>query len=133
MISHINKEFHWKIHMEVSHVYSRLQNTDKSREHMTHAISECPESIKWKLLTVYSRLLIQEGDMESARKCLERACLDVPPKQVSGGLLEYAKFFELTEETDRAVEIMKKIKIKFKNEWKIQFEVIMMLIRLGLF
>lgn len=133
MIAHINKEFHWKIHMEVSHVYSRLHNSDKSREYMNRAIKECPESIKWKILIVYSRMLIQEGDMASARKCLERACLDVPPKQVSAGLLEYAKFFELTEETDRAVEIMRKIKIKFKSEWKIQFEVIMMLIRLGLF
>jgi tetratricopeptide (TPR) repeat protein len=133
MLRHISKEFHWKIHMELAHCYSRLKNFERSKEHLNKAVLDCPDSIKWKLLIVYSRILINEGDLECARKCIERACFDVPPKQVSVALLEYAKYFEICGETGRALEIMDKVKIKFKNEWKIQFEVVMMLIRLGLF
>lgn len=57
----------------------------------------------------------------------------MPPKQVSAALLEYAKFFEVTGEIDRALEIINKIKIRFRSEWKTQFEVVMMYIRFGLF
>lgn len=41
--------------------------------------------------------------MDQARLCLERACLDVPPKQVSTALLEYAKYFEMIGENKRAI------------------------------
>ena len=77
--------------------------------------------------------MINQGMMEEARLCIERACLDVPPKQVSTALLEYAKFFEISGEVDRALEIINSVKIRFKNEWKIQFEVVMMHLRCGHF
>lgn len=41
--------------------------------------------------------------MEESRFCIERACLDVPPKQVSIALLEYAKYFEMIGENKRAI------------------------------
>ena len=71
--------------------------------------------------------------MEEARLCIERACLDVPPKQVSTSLLEYAKYFEIIGEVDRALEIITSVRLRFKSEWKIQFEVVMMYLRCGLF
>ena len=57
--------------------------------------------------------------MDEARLCIERACLEVPPKQVSTALLEYAKYFEINGEIERAIEIINIVKNKFKNEWKI--------------
>jgi hypothetical protein len=36
-----------------------------------------------------------QGKMEQARLCIERACLDVPQKQLSNCILEYAKYFEM--------------------------------------
>ena len=71
--------------------------------------------------------------MDEARLCLERACLDVPPKQVSMALLEYAKYFEMVGENNRAIQIMMSTKSKAKGEWKIQFEAVMMYIRCGFF
>lgn len=100
---------------------------------MKQAILECPKSIKWKVWLLYSRIMIVKGDFQSARLCIKRASVDVPPKQVSVTLLENAKCFEICGEIDKAIEIMQKIKLRFKDEWKIQFEVVMMYIRLGLF
>jgi len=57
--------------------------------------------------------------MEEARLCIERACLDVPPKQVSTALLDYAKYFESIGEYSRALQIIVSTKNKFKGEWKI--------------
>ena len=57
--------------------------------------------------------------MDEARLCLERACLDVPPKQVCTALLEYAKYFEMIGENRRAIQIMLNTKEKAQNEWKI--------------
>ena len=71
--------------------------------------------------------------MDEARLCLERACLDVPPKQVCTALLEYAKYFEMIGENRRAIQIMLNTKDKAKNEWKIQFEAVMLYMRCGLF
>lgn len=48
-------------------------------------------------------------------------------------MLEYAKYFEITGQVERALDIMDKIRHRFKNEWKVQFEVVMMQVRLGFF
>jgi hypothetical protein len=47
--------------------------------------------------------MINQGMMEEARLCIERACIDVPSKQSSQTLLEYAKYFEMTGDAKRAI------------------------------
>jgi hypothetical protein len=44
--------------------------------------------------------------MDEARLCIERACLEVPEKQVSGALIEYAKYFEMIGEVSKAIKII---------------------------
>lgn len=77
--------------------------------------------------------MLNQGKMDQARLCIERASLEVPIKQVSNCILEYAKYFEMIGEKDRALDMMKVLKIKVKSEWKIQFEGVMMFLRCGLF
>ena len=127
------KEFHWKIHVELAQTYDRLGHDQKTKDYLKSSILECPDSIKWKLWLVASRIMVNQGRMDEARLCIERACVEVPPKQVSMALLEYAKYFEIISEPDRAVEIMKQTRNKFKTEWKIQFEAVMLHMRCGLF
>jgi hypothetical protein len=76
-------------------------------------------------------VMLNQGLMEEARLCIERACVEVPHKQLSNTLLEYSKYFEMTGEPKRALQIMNHTKIQCKNEWKIQFEAVMMQMRLG--
>ena len=82
---------------------------------------------------VGSRIMQNQGKMDQARLCIERASLDVPQKQLSNCVLEYAKFFEMIGESNRALDIMRSLKSKIKGEWKMQFEGVMMFIRCGKF
>jgi tetratricopeptide (TPR) repeat protein len=119
LFHHVSKEFHWKVNIELAQTYDRMGIETKTQEHLRNSILECPDSIKWKVWLVASRIMQNQGMVDEARLCIERACLEVPPKQVSHTLLEYAKYFETIGETDRALEIMIQTKNKFKCEWKI--------------
>jgi len=103
LFQHVGKEFFWKVHVELAQTFDRIGNETKTQEHLNSAILECPESIKWKIWLVASRVMLNQGAMDEARLCIERACLEVPPKQVSHCLLEYAKYFETIGEVHRAL------------------------------
>lgn len=81
----------------------RLGNDTKTNEYLRRAVLECPDNVKWKIWMISARIMQNQGQMDEARLCLERACLDVPPKQVSMALLEYAKYFEMVGENNRAI------------------------------
>lgn len=97
------------------------------------AIRSCQETIKWKIWIVASRIMQNQGQMDQARLCIEKAFMDmdVSSKKVSEALIEYAKYFEMIEEKDRALAIMESTRTKFKGEWKTQFEAVMMYMRCG--
>ncbi len=59
--------------------------------------------------------------------------MEVPLKQISISLLEYAKYFEMVGENERALEIMQRVRSQSNAEWKIQFEAVMMFMRMGRF
>lgn len=67
MMKNINQEFHWKIFVELAQTFDRLENESKTYEYINSAILDCPESIKWKIWLVYSRILIQKGEYTQAR------------------------------------------------------------------
>ena len=52
---------------------------------------------------------------------------------MSLALLEYAKFFEMEGNLDRARQVMNSTKKILKNEWKIFFEAVMLEMRSGNF
>ena len=103
LFSHISKEFHWKVHTELAQLFDRQGDDRKTEGHLRSALLESPESMKWKLWLLAARLLQNAGQVDEARLCIERACLDVPPKQVATALLEYAKYFEALGERERAL------------------------------
>lgn len=45
--------------------------------------------------------------------------MEVPLKQISLSLLEYAKYFEMVGDYERALDIMQRIKKQSTAEWKI--------------
>jgi hypothetical protein len=55
-MTNINKEFHWKIYIELAQTYDRIGNQAKMIENLEDAILDCPESIKWKIWLLYSRI-----------------------------------------------------------------------------
>ena len=59
--------------------------------------------------------------------------MEVPLKQISVCLLEYAKYYEMIGEYSRALELMNRIRSQSNAEWKIQFEAVMMYMRMGKF
>lgn len=87
----------------MAQTHERLGNDTKTNEYLRRAVLECPDNVKWKIWMISARIMQNQGQMDEARLCLERACLDVPPKQVSMALLEYAKYFEMVGENNRAI------------------------------
>ena len=73
------------------------------------------------------------GNTIQARKLIEKCLNEVPQKQVSLALLEYAKFFEMQGQTVRARQIMNQTKRLVKSEWKVYFEAVMLELRNGFF
>lgn len=59
--------------------------------------------------------------------------IEVPQKQQSLALLEYAKFFEMQGDVKRAKQIMQQTKRLVKSEWKVYFEAVMLEVRNGYF
>jgi la-related protein 1 len=73
------------------------------------------------------------GDLRQARETIERCCQEVPQKQMSMALLEYAKYFEMVDQVDRARLVMSQAKHLVKAEWKLYFEAVMLEFRQGNF
>ena len=92
-----------------------------------------PENIKWKIWLIASRIEFKSGNFENSRVLIERCLTEVPSKQVSLALLEYAKYFEMKGEIKRARQIMISAKKMVPTEWKIFFEAVMSEIRNGYF
>ncbi len=82
---------------------------------------------------IASRIEFKVGNHENSRVLIERCLTEVPSKQVSLALLEYAKFFEMRGEVKRARQIMVSAKKMVPTEWKIYFEAVMLEIRNGFF
>jgi hypothetical protein len=61
-----------------------------------------PDNLKWKVWLIASRNEYKCGNVHQARKLIERCILEVPQKQQSLALLEYAKFFEMQNKIGRA-------------------------------
>lgn len=59
------------------------------------AVLTSPENLKWKIWLIASRQEYRCGRVLQARRLIERCLQEVPQKQVSLALLEYAKFFEI--------------------------------------
>lgn len=73
------------------------------------------------------------NQVQSSRETIERCCHEVPQKQTSTALMEYAKHFEMLGEVERAREIMEHAKRLSKSEWKTHFEAVLFEIRVGCF
>jgi hypothetical protein len=82
---------------------------------------------------VAARILLADEQYESGRLAIERACMEVPLKQISTVLLDYAKYYELIGDRQRALSIMGRIRQQGNIEWKVQFDAVVMLMRMGLF
>src|SRR3569833_1411287 len=95
MFTHISRELNWKVYIEAAQTYERLEDSDATLDFMQSALISCPDNLKWKVWLIASRFAYRQDDVQQARKLIERCCLEVPQKQVSLALLEYAKFFEM--------------------------------------
>jgi hypothetical protein len=80
MFHNISKEFHWKVSIELAQMLDRLGHDRLAKHHLSNALLESPENVKWKLWLVSSRIMLNQGLMEEARLCVERSCLEVPNK-----------------------------------------------------
>jgi lipopolysaccharide biosynthesis regulator YciM len=103
MYKNIVKDYHWKINIELAQTYDRLKDENKMNEYLQNAIRESPDTVKWKIWLVASRIMQNSGHSEKAKLCIERACMEVPSKQVSTALLEYSKYYEITEDKEKAI------------------------------
>lgn len=57
MYKNIGKDYHWKINIELAQTFDRLKDNNKTNEYLEYAISESPDSVKWKIWLVASRLM----------------------------------------------------------------------------
>ena len=92
-----------------------------------------PDNLKWKVWLISSRTEYKMGNNMQARRLIERCCVEVPQKQVSIALLEYAKYFEMEGQMTRARQVMNSTKKLVRSEWKIFFEAVMLEMRNGYF
>lgn len=133
MFRNIGKDYHWKINVELAQTFDRLRDEQKTKEYLAIVTTDCPDSVKWKIWLIAARLMQNQGHRDQARLCIERSCMEVPLKQISICLLEYAKYFEMVGENERALDIMQRVRMQSNAEWKIQFEAVMMYMRMGKF
>ena len=80
MFHNISKEFHWKVSIELAQMLDRLGHDKLAKYHLSNALYESPDNVKWKLWLVASRIMLNQGMMDEARLCVERSCLEVPSK-----------------------------------------------------
>lgn len=95
MLSHVSRELIWKIYIEAAQTYERANLSDSALASLSNAILNSPDNIKWKVWLIASRIEFKLKNFTQARMLIERCLSEVPTKQVSLGLLEYAKFFEM--------------------------------------
>lgn len=133
MFNNINRELSWKINIEAAQTYERLNEKDLTLDYLMNSILNSPENLKWKVWLIASRSEYRLGNTSHARKLIERCLSEVPQKQISLALLEYAKFFETEDQLIRARQIMNQTKKLVKQEWKVFFEAVMLELRNGCF
>lgn len=102
MFQNINRELSWKVYIETAQTYERLYDREATIDCMMHAVANSPENLKWKVWLIASRSEYRLGNPEGARMLIERCLSEVPQKQVSLALLEYAKYFEMQGQVQRA-------------------------------
>jgi len=129
----VSRELDWKVYVEAAQTYDRMGECEKAIAFLFNAIQFAPDNIKWKIWLIASRIQFRIGELERSREIIERCCYDVPSKQLSLAMLEYAKHFELRGELERARQIMIHTKRLAKSEWKTHFETVMLEIRSGNF
>ena len=95
MFININRELCWKVNIEAAQTYERLCDKHSTVDYLISSVQTSPENLKWKIWLIASRSEYKLGNETEARKLIERCLLEVPQKQVSMALLEYAKFFEM--------------------------------------
>lgn len=130
----VSRELEWKVTVEAAQTYDRLycqpgqsyKYKQETLKFLQQAIKSSPDNLKWKIWLIASRLQLRMGERQAARETIERCCQDVPQKQLSMALLEYAKYFEMVDQVDRARQVMQQTKHLVKSEWKLYFEVVML-------
>lgn len=127
------KELDWKIYIEAAQTYDRLDDCEQAICFLSNSIQNCPDNIKWKIWLIAARIQFRLGEYERAREIIERCCYEVPSKQMSMAMLEYAKHFEMRGQPQRARQIMQHTKRIAKAEWKTHFESVLLEIRSGCF
>jgi len=133
MFQNVPKELDWKIYIEAAQTYDRMGELDQAICFLSNSIQNCPDNIKWKIWLIAARIEFRLGEYERAREIIERCCYEVPSKQMSMAVLEYAKHFELRGQSQRARQIMQHTKRIAKAEWKTHFESVLLEIRSGCF
>ena len=133
LFRYICKDYHWKLNLELAHSFDRQDSYAKSQHFLRNALLEAPDCIRWKLWLVSARMLLSQQMVEQARLSIERACMEVPLKQISTALLEYAKFYETIGDNAKALAIINRVREQSNVEWKVQFEAVVMYMRMGMF
>lgn len=102
MFQNVPKELDWKIYIEAAQTYDRMGEYDKAICFLSNSVQNCPDNIKWKIWLIAARIQFRLGEYERAREIIERCCYEVPSKQMSMAMLEYAKHFEMRGQQQRA-------------------------------
>jgi tetratricopeptide (TPR) repeat protein len=61
MHQNVSRELEWKIYIEAAQTLERMGNYEKAIGFLTNAIYSSPDSIKWKLWLIASRLQLLMG------------------------------------------------------------------------
>ena len=133
MFENISRELDWKIYIEASQTYERQGNLDQAVCFLSNSIMHSPDNIKWKIWLIAARVQFHIGEYERSREIIERCCYEVPSKQMSMAMLDYAKHFEMRGQVQRARQILQHTKRIAKTEWKIHLESVLLEVRNGCF
>ena len=103
--------------------------------HLGEALTGTENAIKWKLWEAASRLFMKRGQFRKAKAAIEKSCIEALPTSLQQACLNYAKFYEMSEDLDNALRIIKfaQDQPKKENQWQIHFQSLMMLVRNGKF
>ncbi len=102
MYSHVSKELNWKVSMEAAQTNEHLNDYKACSQYLASSIVNCPDNLRWKVWMIGSRIEYRFGNTQQARMLVEKCCQEVPLKQISIALLDYAKFFEMEGNMHRA-------------------------------
>jgi len=80
MLQNLSRELIFKAFLEIGQLAERSNKEEEAKAYLVQSLNNIPDSIKWKLWLIISRLELKKENFDSSRVLIERSLLEVQTK-----------------------------------------------------